>query len=271
MKEVYNSFFENITIKTLTCSFNQCGLKWGSKSSKYNFYKLYYYISGESELIIDGFDLAPKCGDLVLIPANIVHSYTQNSKNRVVQYWCHFDLSLSSGMKILNAITCNISRDIVEPLFNKLLVSWNENSTLSGLAEKSALLDLLYLLFSNVDYTKTLFVDSKDDNILIHNYIINNLQNNITLNELANLIPMHPNYFIRYFKKHFETTPIDYINTLRLRKSLTLLESERKMSIAQIASIVGFNDYRYFTKLFKKKYTIPPSVYREIMINKVVI
>ena len=54
----------------------------------------------------------------------------------------------------------------------------------------------------------------------------------------------------------------DYIVSLRMQKARELLRDESK-SIEQIAELVGYNDYFYFTKVFKKSQGISPSKYRK--------
>ena len=54
----------------------------------------------------------------------------------------------------------------------------------------------------------------------------------------------------------------DYIAQLRIQRAKELLEDET-MSIQEIAEIVGYNDYFYFTKVFKKVQGISPSKYRK--------
>ena len=54
----------------------------------------------------------------------------------------------------------------------------------------------------------------------------------------------------------------DYIVSLRMQKARELLKDESK-SIEQIAEMVGYNDYFYFTKVFKKSQGISPSKYRK--------
>lgn len=59
-------------------------------------------------------------------------------------------------------------------------------------------------------------------------------------------------------------TPIDYINTIKLYRAVHLLVyNPEKKSIETVAYETGFNDYRYFSRLFKKKYGVTPSVYKE--------
>ncbi len=54
----------------------------------------------------------------------------------------------------------------------------------------------------------------------------------------------------------------EYVSQLRIQRAKELLADE-SMSIQEIAEIVGYNDYFYFTKVFKKIQGISPSKYRK--------
>ncbi|HYQ57790.1 MAG TPA: helix-turn-helix transcriptional regulator, partial [Draconibacterium sp.] len=51
---------------------------------------------------------------------------------------------------------------------------------------------------------------------------------------------------------------IDFINTYKLKKGIELIK-KKDQSISKIAYQVGFNDPKYFSRLFKKFYGMNPS------------
>lgn len=63
-------------------------------------------------------------------------------------------------------------------------------------------------------------------------------------------------------KEHLSLNFSDYISSLRIQRAKELLRDE-SLSIQEIAEIVGYNDYFYFTKVFKKVEGISPSKYRK--------
>ena len=56
-------------------------------------------------------------------------------------------------------------------------------------------------------------------------------------------------------------TPNDFIREIRLKRAAQLLE-QNKINISQISYKVGFNNPKYFTKCFQKKYGETPSQYQ---------
>jgi YesN/AraC family two-component response regulator len=55
----------------------------------------------------------------------------------------------------------------------------------------------------------------------------------------------------------------ELIRTSRIERARQLLQSDRQ-PIADIAEQVGIMDYNYFTKVFKKEFGVPPSVFRRL-------
>ena len=54
----------------------------------------------------------------------------------------------------------------------------------------------------------------------------------------------------------------EYITARRMQKAKELLKDDSR-SIEEIANAVGYHDYFYFTKVFKKTQGISPSKYRK--------
>ena len=58
--------------------------------------------------------------------------------------------------------------------------------------------------------------------------------------------------------------PSVYIQKIRLEKAQRMLQVEPNMSIGEIALKCGFEDFAYFSRVFKKKYGVMPSQYRRL-------
>jgi two-component system response regulator YesN len=93
-------------------------------------------------------------------------------------------------------------------------------------------------------------------------YIDDHYTENLTLQIVANTLHVSKNYFSSLFKKQTGCNFIDYLIELRIRVAKKLL-TEEGGRIYSIAETVGFNDVRYFIKIFKKLTDLTPLEYRE--------
>ena len=87
-----------------------------------------------------------------------------------------------------------------------------------------------------------------------------NISRNIGLSEAARLTNVSPSYLSHLFQKELGTTYINYSNRLRIEYAARLMKAPGKIS--QIASQVGFEDSKYFSRLFKSIMGVSPREYQ---------
>ncbi|MDK2807923.1 MAG: two-component system, response regulator YesN, partial [Clostridiales bacterium] len=95
----------------------------------------------------------------------------------------------------------------------------------------------------------------------ITNYIAVNLEGELSRNELAEQVYLHPDYLSHIFKKQMGISISDYIIRERMNRARVLL-STTSDTISEIASKVGYPNTAYFTKLFKRATNMTPKEYR---------
>ncbi len=92
-------------------------------------------------------------------------------------------------------------------------------------------------------------------------YIYNHLYEDITLDQLAQLNHLSPNYLSSLFKKEVGISISNYIQGERIEEAKRLL-SLTAYPISSIATWLNFNDQSYFIKVFKKLTGVTPKKYR---------
>ncbi len=92
-------------------------------------------------------------------------------------------------------------------------------------------------------------------------YISMNYSQKLTLTKIAEQLCITPNYLGELFKKHAGQNVSEYITDYRLEKARQYLTNP-KLRIGEIAGKVGINDVRYFSTMFRKKYGMTPTEYR---------
>lgn len=68
------------------------------------------------------------------------------------------------------------------------------------------------------------------------------------------------------FKRHFGTSPVDYVLSQRLKQATYFLR-DHNLTISEVALKVGFRDPFHFSRLFKKYHGISPLLYRRTVSN----
>lgn len=112
------------------------------------------------------------------------------------------------------------------------------------------------------DCKKRISSNQKDTIKLLLVYIQENYNKNISIDTLSNYSHISRSECFRCFKQYTGRTPFDYINDYRLQRAEFLLRTTA-LSILDICLSCGFSSQSYFGKLFKQKYSVPPSKYRK--------
>lgn len=88
-----------------------------------------------------------------------------------------------------------------------------------------------------------------------------NVNRGISLSDVAYEFNYSKEYMSRYFHKNMGITMQKYINGLRISKAKEYL-CQTDYQIKEIASLVGFNDEKYFLRLFQKTEQLTPKQFR---------
>ncbi len=94
-------------------------------------------------------------------------------------------------------------------------------------------------------------------------YIRNNYNDRISLEDVARQVYMNPSYFSKIFKNEMKSSFVTYVTKLRIDVSKRLL-SDISIPITEVSSLAGFDDQSYFTKVFKKTTGMTPGKFRKL-------
>ncbi|MBR2373484.1 MAG: helix-turn-helix domain-containing protein [Lentisphaeria bacterium] len=89
----------------------------------------------------------------------------------------------------------------------------------------------------------------------------NNYTEHWTLNRISKIASMAPSTLLPVFKKVTGYSPIDYLLQVRLSKAAELL-LKTALPISEVALKCGFPDSNYFSRQFRKRYSVSPKNYR---------
>ncbi|TDY11289.1 AraC family transcriptional regulator [Meridianimaribacter flavus] len=94
-------------------------------------------------------------------------------------------------------------------------------------------------------------------------YIKQNLTNkDITVDLLAEKACMSASHFHKKFKNTLGVSPIDYINSEKIKFSKKLIKETKDLRMSEIAFKSGFNNTSYFNRQFKKMELMTPQQFK---------
>ncbi|OMF93514.1 response regulator [Paenibacillus sp. FSL R7-0337] len=93
-------------------------------------------------------------------------------------------------------------------------------------------------------------------------YIKEHFYEELSLERIASVVFLNPAYFSQLFKQKTGQGYKEYVTSLRLEQAKLLLLNPG-LKLAEIAERVGYQDMRHFTQMFRKKYQLTPTEYRQ--------
>ncbi|THF72575.1 response regulator transcription factor [Cohnella fermenti] len=93
-------------------------------------------------------------------------------------------------------------------------------------------------------------------------WIAGNLGGDLSIKRIADHVYLNPTYFCEYFKLQTGETVLDYVTRQRMEKAKELL-ADPAAKLQEVSASVGYQDAKYFSKLFKAWAGMSPSKYRE--------
>ncbi|AOZ90911.1 response regulator [Paenibacillus crassostreae] len=98
----------------------------------------------------------------------------------------------------------------------------------------------------------------------IKQYIHEHYGDDLTRNDLSEIVYLNPDYLARLFKRETGISLGSYVIQVRIAAAKHLLETTN-LSVYIIASKTGYTNYSYFSKLFKQEVGLSPNEYKKIL------
>ena len=95
----------------------------------------------------------------------------------------------------------------------------------------------------------------------VFGYIQEHIAENFSLDDAASFAGVSSFYLSKLFKEETGETFINYVTDRRLEKGRIML-CETELSIKEISAEIGYNDQNYFSRIFKNKFGISPTDFR---------
>lgn len=267
--ENHNSLMYKLTsdLSFYSAGYEECAPGYGYGPKYRPYHLIHFVVRGKGTLHINEHIFHVSAGDCFLIPAGKVSYYEASKTDPWCYAWANF-LGINSQMYLYQLMSTSKDKYILHNLdtvkYKELIfkiMSMKGNSTSKYLLSNSIFLQILAMLFDEVKFSdnnlkKLSIIDE------IKFYLDVNYTEKVKLKDLAKKFGIHPNYLTRMFHTKYGISPKQYLTSLRLYRACKLLTTT-DLSIAIIASSLGFDDQFIFSKIFKKEYDMSPSVYRK--------
>lgn len=96
-------------------------------------------------------------------------------------------------------------------------------------------------------------------------YMELHLQQQISLADLSDQFGYTPSYINRIFKKEYAVSPLQYLTSMRITQAKELLRKNPDLNIKIAARSVGYEDARYFSRIFKNETGVTPTGWVEAL------
>lgn len=195
---------------------------------------------------------------------------TEKVKNHVLDFFAYY-------LRVPNLYLYEIKgkcRGIIIEVKKLLATHWNSEQNLTGSSSLEAMFHISFHIESMKDYMiKTLTGVSelmKEQAIYSHAHVIDNVKKYIqthymrelTLDRLSSLFYLNPSYLSHLFKEYTSQNLTDYINQIRIEQAKSILVSSNE-KINKITKRLGFENEKYFFRIFKKLTGLTPDQYRK--------
>lgn len=107
--------------------------------------------------------------------------------------------------------------------------------------------------------------DAKEDEALIQaikQYIFEHMDHTLSRKELANHVFLSESYISHVWRNSTGSSLKDYVTTIKMEQAKKMLR-ETNLSISEIALMLGYTHFSYFSSTFKKKNLLTPAEYRK--------
>jgi len=232
-------------------------------------WQIIYIAAGKGHFILDGKEVIVPAGSMVLFQPKQVQDYFYFGRDGTQVWFVHF-----TGREVRSILKhyeipldgyilhTGISREY-EDCFRKMRdelikCSWGYEEMLTYLFRELML--LIHRRMTEAMPQVSGFIQEEIERA--KDYFEEHYNEEISIEQYAASRSMSTSWFNRSFRGAVGTSPMKYILDIRIRNAQVLLETT-DYSIANIASVIGYDNPMYFSRMFRKAKGLSPAKYRK--------
>lgn len=230
---------------------------WNVSRHSHQFLEILFFIQGKALIEVNDKKIQPAIYDAVVYPPNVEHSenvdMTENQE--IICLWLDLGNETSFNESFILSDRTGVLRWLFEQIY--------EENRISRPDSEEILKTYLDALIHHFMRAMSLGIGTTDEAFeQLITYINHNYNSNITLDQMASIAHVSVSYLNRLFKAKFNCTPLKYLQTVRIKKATQLLKTTN-YSVQEVSFLTGYEDPRYFCRVFKYHTGILPSTCRK--------
>lgn len=228
--------------------------------------ELHYILEGSANIRVNQTEVHGSPGALVVVNGNELHSGFCDSSH-VKALVVIFEMeAFSKELAGRNIILQHLIRDdgVIDEIMRRINSENEEKAIGYRLSCRGLIMCLITHLIRNYAKEELSENDSRkrmrnlESLNTVISYVHSHYPEPISNKELSELIHLSEGRFNHLFKENMEMAPLQYINSVRLKKAMSMLR-QNAGTVAQVALAVGFTDYNHFGRMFRKFYGCTPA------------
>jgi AraC-like DNA-binding protein/mannose-6-phosphate isomerase-like protein (cupin superfamily) len=259
-REAVCRFLEQVPIDHATLQFcerfDEKSRIWNFDTHSHPYFELIFFIEGRANIDAGAETVNVLGFDVIVYPPGLLHAehLELGRRQEIICFW----VDTGPTPVFDHAIKLMDEKGTLRELFEMTYAEFTTNRP------HAAELISVYLQAIFLQVRQHFTEPSREASSLVERclgYIHENYAQNFGIEALAATVPVSPSYLFRLFKKKMRLTPMHYRNVVRIDKAKLLL-ADRSLTVDAVAERVGFDDPKYFARLFKDLAGLSPSSYR---------
>lgn len=258
---------------------------WSMEYNRHDHFEMVYVKKGEGVFEVSGKPVPIGPNDILIIKPNQIHKLTVKSEAGCqfivlrfkfegqfnheysevsLEDFLNFVRGKESGSYI--ALKVNQKNEIID-LLNKIIKEKAIEEIGSDFLSYLLILELFVQLSRALKMEWENSIKGKSLKLkelvkIAVEFIYNNFEREISVQDIANYVFLSTGYFTRVFKEETGISPINYLRKVRIDRALELL-AETDLKVGEIALNVGFTNQQRFNEVFRKYVKTTPLQYRK--------
>lgn len=264
--------------------------RWWNEDISSPFVRIFCVKGGRAVIHLVDHDITLTAGHMYMLPSYTPHSYEcdpgfdfyylfvyqkeQNSTDHFDLYDFSYEINANEGASLLFEHYCTLYPQLNLPshdadaflnhrAYHEYINEYMQMKTYERM-QLHGMVEILLSYFVKHAHPKAIISDKRIAAVL--NFVQQNLNATITVEQLADKACLTKSHLIRTFRQSMGITPLQYVIQKKIQFAQTLLLGS-EMSIQEISQSIGIDDTSYFIRLFKKNIGFTPQEYRQKLIG----